>query len=76
MATAISASMDVSFFVGLALGAIVASFLAIGSFDRGFDSARRTEWSRELHTRTLAVVRARTSRNDVTSAGDGARTAS
>jgi hypothetical protein len=49
--------LDLSFLVGLALGMIVTGFCAIGSFNRGFDSVRRTAWSRELHARRRADVR-------------------
>jgi hypothetical protein len=48
--------LDLSFVIGLALGVIVTGFCAIGSFDRGFDSVRRTAWSRELDARKRAVV--------------------
>jgi hypothetical protein len=48
--------LDLSFVIGLALGVIVTGFCAIGSFDRGFDSVRRTSWSRELDARKRAVV--------------------
>jgi hypothetical protein len=48
--------LDLSFVAGLALGTIVTGFLAIGSFNRGFDSVRRTSWSRELAARKRAVV--------------------
>ena len=48
--------LDLSFVAGLALGTIVTGFLAIGSFNRGFDSERRTSWSRELAARKRAVV--------------------
>jgi hypothetical protein len=47
--------LDISFAVGLALGAIVTSFCAIGSFNRGFDSVRRTSWSAEHAARKRAV---------------------
>jgi hypothetical protein len=50
---------DLSFLVGLALGVIVTGFCAIGSFNRGFDSVRRTSWSRELDARKRAVVTSR-----------------
>jgi hypothetical protein len=51
--------LDLSFVVGLALGTIVTGFCAIGSFNRGFDSVRRTSWSRELDARKRAVVTSR-----------------
>ena len=51
--------LDLSFVAGLALGTIVTGFLAIGSFNRGFDSERRTSWSRELAARKRAVVTSR-----------------
>jgi hypothetical protein len=50
---------DLSFLVGLALGVIVTGFCAIGSFNRGFDSVRRTSWSRERDARKRAVVTSR-----------------
>jgi hypothetical protein len=51
--------LDLSFLVGLALGVIVTGFCAIGSFSRGFDSVRRTSWSREHDARKRAVVSSR-----------------
>jgi len=51
--------LDLSFLVGLALGTIVTGFCAIGSFNRGFDSVRRTSWSREHAARKRAVVTSR-----------------
>ncbi|HET9808914.1 MAG TPA: hypothetical protein VFQ66_04405 [Candidatus Limnocylindria bacterium] len=51
--------LDLSFLVGLALGTIVTGFCAIGSFNRGFDSVRRTSWSREHAARQRAVVSSR-----------------
>ncbi|MDP9253311.1 MAG: hypothetical protein M3O80_09925 [Chloroflexota bacterium] len=51
--------LDISFVVGLALGTIVTGFCAIGSFNRGFDSVRRTAWSNELAARRKAVVAGR-----------------
>lgn len=48
--------IDLSFFVGIALGAIVTGFCAIGAFDRGFDSARRKSWSAEYAKRKQALV--------------------
>jgi hypothetical protein len=51
--------LDLSFLLGLALGVIVTGFCAIGSFSRGFDSVRRTAWSRELDARKRAVVTSR-----------------
>jgi hypothetical protein len=51
--------LDISFVVGLALGTIVTGFLAVGSFNRGFDSVRRTSWSREHAARRKAVVAGR-----------------
>lgn len=62
--------MDVSFVLGLALGTIVTGFCAIGSFHRGYDSVRRTSWSREHAARTRAVVAPR--RAAVHPGGDGA----
>lgn len=58
--------LDISFVAGLALGTIVTGFLAIGSFNRGFDSVRRTEWSRELAARKQAVVTSRVAARAVT----------
>jgi len=51
--------LDLSFLVGLALGMIVTGFCAIGSFNRGFDSMRRTSWSREHAARKRAVLSSR-----------------
>jgi hypothetical protein len=51
--------LDLSFLLGLALGTIVTGFCAIGSFNRGFDSERRTSWSRELAARQRAMLTAR-----------------
>jgi hypothetical protein len=51
--------LDLSFVVGLALGTIVTGFCAIGSFNRGFDSVRRTAWSSEHAARRKAVVASR-----------------
>jgi hypothetical protein len=51
--------MDISFVAGLALGVIVTAFCAIGSFNRGFDSVRRTSWSAELAARKRAIVTSR-----------------
>jgi len=51
--------LDLSFVVGLVLGTIVTGFCAIGSFNRGFDSVRRTSWSREHAARRRAVVTSR-----------------
>lgn len=51
--------LDISFVVGVALGTIVTGFCAIGSFNRGFDSVRRTAWSGELDARKRAVVASR-----------------
>jgi hypothetical protein len=58
--------LDLSFVAGLALGTIVTGFLAIGSFNRGFDSVRRTSWSRELAARRRAVVTSRVAARAVT----------
>jgi hypothetical protein len=58
--------LDLSFVAGLALGTIVTGFLAIGSFNRGFDSVRRTEWSRELAARKRAALISRTAPQAVT----------
>jgi hypothetical protein len=44
------------FFVGLAMGIVVAGFCAVGSFERGVDSVRRTPWKLELAGRRLAVL--------------------
>lgn len=52
--------LDLSFVAGLALGTIVTGFLAIGSFNRGFDSVRRTSWSRELVARKRVAIISRT----------------
>jgi hypothetical protein len=41
------------------LGTIVTGFCAVGSFDRGFDSVRRTSWSREHAARKRALVTSR-----------------
>ncbi|HJW50112.1 MAG TPA: hypothetical protein VJ726_11910 [Candidatus Limnocylindria bacterium] len=51
--------LDLSFLIGLALGTIVTGFCAIGSFNRGFDSVRRSTWSREHAARKRAVVTSR-----------------
>ena len=51
--------LDLSFLVGLALGTIVTGFCAIGSYNRGFDSVRRTTWSREHAARKRAVLSSR-----------------
>lgn len=51
--------LDLSFLIGLALGTIVTGFCAIGSFNRGFDSVRRTSWTREHAARKRAVVTSR-----------------
>ena len=48
--------LDLSFVLGLALGMIVTGFCAIGSFNRGFDSVRRTAWSREHDARKRAAL--------------------
>ena len=63
--------LDLSFLVGLALGTIVTGFCAIGSFNRGIDSARRTSWSRELDARKHAVVTARLTARAVTPRNTG-----
>jgi hypothetical protein len=60
--------LDLSFLVGLALGTIVTGFCAIGSFNRGIDSARRTAWSRELEARKHAVITAQLTARAVPSA--------
>jgi hypothetical protein len=65
--------LDISFVAGLALGTIVTGFLAIGSFNRGFDSVRRTAWSREHAARQRAVVTSRVAARAVTRrSGEGA----
>jgi hypothetical protein len=51
--------IDLSFVLGLALGTIVTGFLAVGSFDRGFDSVRRQSWAVEHVARKRAVVASR-----------------
>ena len=51
--------LDLSFILGLALGTIVTSFCAIGSFSRGYDSVRRTAWNNEHAARKRAVRAAR-----------------
>ena len=51
--------LDVSFLIGLALGTIVTGFCAIGSYNRGFDSVRRSSWNREHAARKRAVVTSR-----------------
>ena len=51
-----SPRVDISFLVGVALGTIVSGFCAIGSFGRGFDSARRRSWMAEHEARKQAVV--------------------
>jgi len=51
--------LDISFVVGLALGAIVTGFCAIGSFNRGFDSVRRRSWAAEHAARQRAVITSR-----------------
>ena len=48
--------LDLSFLLGLVLGLIVTGFCAIGSYNRGFDSVRRTSWNREHAARKRAVV--------------------
>ena len=48
--------LDLSFLIGLALGTIITGFCAIGSFNRGLDSERRTSWSRELAARQRAAL--------------------
>ena len=58
--------LDLSFLLGLALGAIVTGFCAVGSFNRGFDSVRRTAWSREHAARKRAVVTSRVAARAVT----------
>ncbi len=40
-----------AFFLGLALGIIVIGFLAIGSFERGYDHAVRAPFRAELRAR-------------------------
>ncbi len=40
-----------AFFLGLALGIIVIGFLAIGSFERGYDHAIRAPFRAELRAR-------------------------
>jgi hypothetical protein len=47
--------LDIWFVAGIALGAIVTGFCAIGSFDRGSDSVRRKSWSDEHAARRRAV---------------------
>jgi hypothetical protein len=47
--------LDLSFFVGVALGTIVTAFCAVGSYRRGFDSVRRASWSREHAARKRAL---------------------
>ena len=44
------------FVVGVALGAIITGFCAIGSFERGSDSVRRRSWSLELAARKRVVA--------------------
>jgi len=39
------------FVVGLAMGIVISGFCAIGSFDRGVDSARRHMWALETAAR-------------------------
>jgi len=46
---------DVWFFIGLAMGTIVTGFCAVGSFDRGSASVRRS-WDREHDARNRALV--------------------
>jgi hypothetical protein len=46
---------DLWFFAGLAMGIVLAGFSAVGSYGRGFDSARRRGWSDELVARQLAI---------------------
>jgi hypothetical protein len=52
---------DIWFVAGIALGTIVTGFCAIGSFERGTDSARRQSWSREYNARRRAFVASRNS---------------
>jgi hypothetical protein len=58
--------LDISFVVGLALGTIVTGFCAIGSFNRGFDSVRRTSWRVEHAARRRAIVTSRVAARAVT----------
>jgi hypothetical protein len=51
--------IDISFVVGVVLGTIVTGFCAIGSYNRGSDSVRRTSWTRELVARKRALVSGR-----------------
>ena len=64
--------LDISFLVGLALGTIVTGFCAIGSYNRGFDSVRRTSWNREHAARKRAVVTSRTAARAVGHHTEGA----
>ena len=56
---------DLWFLAGLAMGLCVAGFSAVGSFERGVDSVRRSVWSRELAARHRVVV-ARAQRRETT----------
>lgn len=51
---------DIWFVVGVALGTIVTGLCAIGSFERGSDTVRRTSWRFEhaARKRPLVVSRA------------------
>lgn len=50
---------DVWFLAGIALGMIVTSFSAIGSYDRGLESVRRRSWSREHAARKQVALASR-----------------
>lgn len=53
-----------AFFLGLALGIIVIGFLAIGSFERGYDHAVRAPFRAELRARHPIARRSVTARLD------------
>ena len=44
------------FVAGLALGLIVTGFVALGSYERGRDSARRERFNAELNARRVVAV--------------------
>jgi len=46
----------VAFVIGLALGLILIGFVALGSYERGRESARRERFNAELLTRRVVAV--------------------
>ncbi len=46
----------VAFVIGLALGLILIGFAALGSYERGRESARRERFNAELLTRRVVAV--------------------